>query len=123
MTLDCGNFLGVGLSVLKPGKSQVKEEELILSNACQRLSCCVFKIQQLLCDHFYQELLKDSGLIPMHEIKTFAGGRKAYRMTMLYFLENVVLKTFLVNFPHPKDNWFDFLIKSFLEILTHGLEW
>lgn len=44
----------------------------------------------------------------MHEVKlTFTGGRKHYRMTMLYCIEKVVLKTVLVDFPHLGDNGFD----------------
>lgn len=47
VTPDCGDSLGIGLSLLKPGKSQVKEEELIMLNACQRfflLLCTQAKI-------------------------------------------------------------------------------
>lgn len=38
VTPDCGSYLSIGLSLLKAGKSQVKEEELIMLNACQRFS-------------------------------------------------------------------------------------
>ena len=44
----------------------------------------------------------------MHEVKPFTGGRKAYKMTMLYCIEKVVLKTVLGDFPHLEDNGFDF---------------
>lgn len=54
VTPDCGDSLGIGLSLLKPGKSQVKEEELIMLNACQRFfSVAVYSSKnQLLCDYF-----------------------------------------------------------------------
>lgn len=43
----------------------------------------------------------------MCKVRPFTGGRKAYRMTMLYCIENVVLKSVLVDFPHLEDNGFD----------------
>lgn len=38
VTPDCGDSLGIELSLLKPGKSQVKEEEPIMLKASQRSS-------------------------------------------------------------------------------------
>ena len=88
-------------SVLKPGKSRVKVEELRLLNSCQRLPlllCTQAKIQQLLCDYFLQNCLQASRL------HTAAGGENVYRWLddlqdgSAICIENIVLKVVLIDF-------------------------